>query len=440
MPNQGCGYAFFQDFSSSELSSACDLQDSLLNSGYQATLFMNPSGSQATTQASEAEGASLAFSSNNNETEPGPSSGRQAGRGDQVPGNSNSRRIIATNDTSLPSRNPSLSLEGKAVTPGDPAEVPECGHTTNAMWIILCFYHSQHVSEAVHLDIKEDDDDVRLMKLARQKYLETRGWWANYMAWKAVTKISFVKVGSDLAGPTLKCADISQFQYMLDPFVAEGRAVVHRDWVPPESWKDGHFWKPCPAEPRPELQEWLLHLWSRPHSSRIYLNTQVTKLRLLRGAKRLQMKWRTWRSDLRRWLRQSLDQYRRFRGWDTTNNQLPFSNLIELQRLENQGHSAQDGECLKQTFLVRSTPKRLVQLLKAHPDEPPLGWGLHFEESNALPAPLKFMGIWVASMVMLSAVVYALILVHEKGVAYFGAGGFGIAIAGFLLTLALKWI
>ena len=62
------------------------------------------------------------------------------------------------------------------------------------MWIIICFYYNRHVSQAVHLDTQDGDDDVSLIKHARQKHFEKRGWLAYYMSWKAVTKIAFVKV------------------------------------------------------------------------------------------------------------------------------------------------------------------------------------------------------------------------------------------------------
>ena len=81
------------------------------------------------------------------------------------------------------------------VTPDDSSEVLERDNGLKAMWIIICLYYNRHVSQAVHLDTQVDDDDVSLIKHARQKYFEKRGWFAYYMSWKAVTKIAFVKVG-----------------------------------------------------------------------------------------------------------------------------------------------------------------------------------------------------------------------------------------------------
>ena len=86
------------------------------------------------------------------------------------------------------------------VTSDDPSEVLERDNGLKAMWIIICFYYNRHVSQAVHLDTQKGDDDVSLIKHARQKYFEKRGWFACNMSWKAVTNIAFVKVGQQSCG------------------------------------------------------------------------------------------------------------------------------------------------------------------------------------------------------------------------------------------------
>ena len=222
--------------------------------------------------------------------------------------------------------------------------------------------------------------------------------------------------------------------------IEEGLALLHEDWVPPEGWKDTQFWKPRPAEPRPMAeQRFLLHLWDHPHTSRTYLIIQTTKLRLIEQAKSLLMKWRIQKLHCYGWLREARDQYKRFRGVNTSSEQLPYLNPNNLQRIDDHGDSAQRA-IGKGRYLFKNTPKRLGEELKAHLDEPPLGWGLHLEESIAVPAPLRYLGIFIIIAMILSVVVSTLILVHEKGVAYFGMGNFGIGIAAIVTTLVLKLI
>ena len=198
MLNQGCGNSFLRDFVLSDVSSAYDLRDLLLSSGYQAALFANPSDVQAAAQGSEFTRQSSTISFNNHSTQPGPSSNHTAGRRDEVPDDRVSRRIAAATDPGVPSHSPSVGLGGKIVTPDDPAEIPEPDRGLKAMWMLACFYYNQHIPQAVHLSIQEDDDDVCLIKLVRKKYFEKRGWSAYYMSWKAVIKMAFVKGGKSI--------------------------------------------------------------------------------------------------------------------------------------------------------------------------------------------------------------------------------------------------
>ena len=186
-------------------------------------------------------------------------------------------------------------------------------------------------------------------------------------------------------------------------------------------------------------QRFLLHLWDHPHNSRPYLIVQTTKLRLIGKAKSLLTRLRVQKLHRSRWLREIWDRFKRFRGWNTASEQLPFSNPNNLQRIDDPGDSALRATG-KGRYLFRSTPKRLETELKAHLDEPPLGWGLHFEESIVVPAPLRYLGIFIVIAIILSVVVSALVLVHEKGVAYFGMGNFGIGIAAVVTTVVLRLI
>ena len=222
--------------------------------------------------------------------------------------------------------------------------------------------------------------------------------------------------------------------------IEEGLALLHEDWVPPEGWKDTKLWEPCPADPRPMAeQRFLLHLWDHPHNSRPYLIIQTTKLRLIEQAKRLLTRLRVQKLHCSGWLKEIRNQYKNFRGWDTSSEQLPFSNPNDLQRIDDNGGSTQRANG-KGRYLFKSTPKRLETELKAHRDEPPLGWGLHFEENIVVPAPLRYLGISIVIAMILSAVVSALVLVHEKGVAYFGMGNLGIGIAAIGTTFVVKFI
>ena len=186
-------------------------------------------------------------------------------------------------------------------------------------------------------------------------------------------------------------------------------------------------------------QRFLLHLWDHPHNSRIYLVIQRTKLRLIEQAKSLLTKWRIQKLHCSGWLRETRDQFKRYWGEETSSEQLPYSNPINLQRIDNHDDSPQRATG-KGRYLFKSTPKRLEEVLKAHLDEPPLGWGLHFEESIVVPAPLRYMGVFIVIVMILSTVVSTLILVHEKGVAYFGMGNFGIGIAAIVTTVVLRLI
>ena len=85
-------------------------------------------------------------------------------------------------------------VKATSINIADSADSPENWSSNKAMWVLLCFYYNRHVSKAVHLDIKEEYDDVMLINLFWEKYYEVRGWFAYYMFWKAVTKISSVKV------------------------------------------------------------------------------------------------------------------------------------------------------------------------------------------------------------------------------------------------------
>ena len=123
----------------------------------------------------------------------------------------------------------------------------------------------------------------------------------------------------------------------------------------------------------------------------------------------------------------------------STNPELGLQPLDEHDRsIHVRGLDLKPGQ--RGRFLLRNTPKRIEKELKAHPDEPPLGWGLHFEEEVILPAPLKYTNVFISIVIMLSAVVYAFVKVREKGVGAFSAGNFGIAIAAFMMTCALKFL
>ena len=222
--------------------------------------------------------------------------------------------------------------------------------------------------------------------------------------------------------------------------IEHGLALLHEDWVPPKGWKDTKLWEPCPAEPRPMAeQRFLLHLWDHPHHSRTYLMIQTTKLRLIKQVKSLLTKWRIQKLHCSSWLKEIQDQYKRFRGWNTSSEQLPYSNPNNLQRIDDPC-----GSALKATgkgrYLFKSTPKRLEKELKAHLDEPPLGWGLHFEESIVVPAPLRYLWLFIVIAILLSAVVATLVLLHEKGVAWFGMGNFGIGIAAVGMTVLVRLV
>ena len=130
-------------------------------------LFVNPGDSQAQESMSGDSGASLALHRNNNNMNASSSSDR-----------AEDRRVEATSATMI-----------------DSANVPEDRSGMKAMWVLLCFYHNRHVSKAIHLEIKEEYDDITLIKLFLEKYYDIRGRFAYYMFWKAVTKMSFVKVG-----------------------------------------------------------------------------------------------------------------------------------------------------------------------------------------------------------------------------------------------------
>ena len=186
-------------------------------------------------------------------------------------------------------------------------------------------------------------------------------------------------------------------------------------------------------------QRFLLHLWDHPHHSLTYLVIQTTKLRLIEQAKSLLKRWRIQKKHYSGWLKEIRDQYKCFRGWNTSSEQLPYSNPNNLQRIDDPGDSALRPTG-KGRYLFKSTPKRLEIELQAHLDEPPLGWGLHFEESIVVPAPLRYLGVFIIIAMILSAVVSALVLVHEKGVAYFGMGNFGIGIASIVTTVVLRLI
>ena len=186
-------------------------------------------------------------------------------------------------------------------------------------------------------------------------------------------------------------------------------------------------------------QRFLLHLWDHPHHSRTYLVIQTTKLRLIGQMKSLLTKWRIQKLHCYGLLKETWDRYKRFRGCNTSSEQLPFSNPNNLQRIDDPGETALRATG-KGRYLFKSTPKRLETELKAHLDEPPLGWGLHFEESIVVPAPLRYLGIFIVVAMILSAVVSALVLVHEKGVAYFGMGNFGIGIATVGMTVVVRLI
>ena len=186
-------------------------------------------------------------------------------------------------------------------------------------------------------------------------------------------------------------------------------------------------------------QRFLLHLWNHPHYSRTYLVIQTTKLRLIAQAKSLLTKWRIQQLHCYSWFRKTRDQYKRFRGWNTSGEQLPFSDPTNLQRVDDRGVSPQRATG-KGRYLFKSTPKRLEKELQAHLDEPPLGWGLHFEETTVVPAPLRYLGIFIIIAMILSAVVSALVLIHEKGVAYFGMGNFGIGIVAVVTPLVVRLI
>ena len=166
---------------------------------------------------------------------------------------------------------------------------------------------------------------------------------------------------------------------------------------------------------------------------------QKTKLRLIEQVKSLPTKWRIQKLHFSGWLKETCDQVKRFRGWNTSIEQLPYSNPNNLQRIDDHGDSALRAPG-KGRYLFKSTPKRLETELKAHLDEPPLGWGLHHEESIVVPAPLRYLGIFIIIALLMSALVSGLVLVHEKGVAWFGMGNFGIGIAAVGMTVVVRLV
>ena len=151
-------------------------------------------------------------------------------------------------------------------------------------------------------------------------------------------------------------------------------------------------------------QRFLLHLWDHPHHSRTYLMIQTTKLRLIEQAKSLLKKWRIQKPHCYGWLGRTWDQYKHFRGRTASSEQLPLSHPNNLQHIDDPCDFPMRATG-KGRYLFKSTPKRLDKELKAHLDEPPLGWGLHFEETIVVPAPLRYLGIFVVMAMVLSAVV-----------------------------------
>ena len=155
---------------------------------------------------------------------------------------------------------------------------------------------------------------------------------------------------------------------------------------------------------------------------------------------------RATKSNCARRVRQFLHDSRYWRGYVTAPQQLPSTNSeLELQPLDEQDRSIHArrlslNSMRQGCYLGRITPKRVEKQLEAHPDEPPLGWGIHFEEEVVLPAPLKYTNVFISIVVMLSAVVYTFVKVREKGAEAFSAGNFGIAIAAFVMTFTLKFL
>ena len=137
-----------------------------MSSGYYAALFVNPGDLQAQEITSDGSGANLPWDRNDNDM-----------------------------NTSFPSDRPKdRRVEATSLNNIGSADVPEDRSKTKSMWILLCFYNNRNTSKAVHLNFDEGYDDIVLTKLFWEKYYETRGWFAYYMFWKGVTKISFVKV------------------------------------------------------------------------------------------------------------------------------------------------------------------------------------------------------------------------------------------------------
>ncbi|OAF59174.1 hypothetical protein VC83_04384 [Pseudogymnoascus destructans] len=260
-------------------------------------------------------------------------------------------------------------------------------------WLLLCFYHNNHVSKAVHMEVGEDPYDDELLLSFKKEYIAARGWATYFLSWTAVTDIRFVRKF------LLIREDNSSFDYDVEDDLDVGRAqsdlvdlaLLQEEWGPPAEWSERHAWAPCPADPQPRPQgKWIMHLWDKPHSSSTWLASKRLQ-RLCKSKVKLLWTAFNWKGKIKRlWI-----NFRLFRGISVLASVPNSRDDIELQdvvveipplpSIQARARQQRTNSPEKGRFFVNNTPKRLEQRLKADPTTPPYGWGLFFEENLVVP-------------------------------------------------------
>jgi hypothetical protein len=225
-------------------------------------------------------------------------------------------------------------------------------------------------------------------------------------------------------------------------------ALVDDDWGPPEGWCDKKHWDPCPVDPRPNLEDWMMHLWEHPHNSQLYLALKRMHVRLATSGEPIISRYRKSGAAILREhsnnIRHLCARFGYFRGRSNRSNsikdielqnsiaEIPHPQQAELDQLQQRNTK-------KGRFFTVNTPKKVHAKLKADLDEPPYGWGLFFEERTVIPTFIKvFIFIFVISLIVSIAVI-CFELAHEHGYAAFGMGSFTLTLATAILTSIIKF-
>lgn len=225
-------------------------------------------------------------------------------------------------------------------------------------------------------------------------------------------------------------------------------ALIDDDWGPPEGWCDKKHWEPCPVDPRPNLEHWMMHLWEHPHNSQLYLALKRMHVRLATSGEPIISRYRKSGSaklrELSNNIRNLCPRFGYFRG---RTNRLDSIKDIELQNSiaeiphprQAELDQLQQPQTKKGRFVAVNTPKKILAKLKADLDEPPYGWGLFFEERTVVPTFIKIFIFFCLISLMVYLAVTCFKLAHEHGYAAFGMGSFTLTLATAILTATIKF-